>query len=80
MLIPFIFVDKLIDFHSFTPSIPLTFEKDGSIDVKFMDPKARVFRSMPTPGNKEYVAWLNKVQYKRQEQWKMAGIFDAIQI
>lgn len=67
-------------FPFFTPTVPSTFEKNNSIDLKFMDPKARVFRSMPTPGNKKYVAWLNKVQNKRQEQWKMAGIFDAIQI
>lgn len=69
-----------IHFLGFTLAIPPAFEKDGSIDVKFMDSKARVFRSMPTPGNKEYVAWLNKVQHKCQEQWKMIGTFDAIQI
>lgn len=67
-------------FPGFTLTIPPTFEKDGTIDVKFMDQKARVFRSMPTPGNKDYVAWLNKVQHKRQEQWKVVGIFDSINI
>lgn len=65
-------------FSSYTPSLPLAFEKDGTIDIKFMDPKARVFKSMPTPGNKEYVAWLNKVQRKLQDQWRNVGIFDAI--
>lgn len=67
-------------FPGFTPTLPPTFEKDGTIDVKFMDPKARVFSSMPTPGNKEYVAWLNKVQLKCQDQWRGAGIFNATQI
>lgn len=67
-------------FPGFTPAIPPAFEKDGSIEMKFMDPKPRVFRSMSTPGNKEYMAWLNKVQHKHQEQWKMASIFDVIQI
>lgn len=51
-------------FPSYTPAIPPTFEKDGTIDIKFMNPKAKVFRSMPTPGNKECVAWLNKVKRK----------------
>lgn len=45
-----------------------------------MDLEDRVFRSMPTPGDKEYLAWLDKVQNKRQAQWKTEGIFDAIQI
>lgn len=67
-------------FPCFTPALPPDFEKNGSIDLKFMDQKARVFRLISTSGNKEYVAWLNKVQNKRQEQWKMVGIFDTIQI
>lgn len=67
-------------FPCFTLVVPGAFEKDGIIDLKFMDPKARVFRSMPTPGNKEYLAWLDRVQNKRQAQWKTVGIFDAIQI
>lgn len=45
-----------------------------------MNPKTRVFRSMPSPGNKEYLAWLSKVQGKRHDQWKKAGIFDVIQL
>lgn len=67
-------------FPDFTLAIPPAFENEGTIDVKFIDPKVRFFRSMPTPGNKEYAAWLNKVQRKLHEQWMMAGIFDAIQI
>lgn len=67
-------------FPGFTPALSPTFGKDDIIDVNFMDPKARVFRSMPTPGNKKYVAWLNKVQCKRQDQWRRVGIFDVIQI
>lgn len=54
-------------FPYYVPAAPPAFDKDGVIDVRFMDPKARVFRSMPTPGNKEYLAWLNKVQRKRQD-------------
>lgn len=51
-------------FPGYTPATPPAFDKDGVIDVRFMNPKARVFRLMPTPGNKEYLAWLNKVQRK----------------
>lgn len=39
-------------FPSYAPAAPPAFHKDGTINVRFMDPKARVFRSMPTPGNK----------------------------
>lgn len=67
-------------FPCFTLTVPSTFEKDGIIDLKFMDPEARVFQSIPTPDNKEYIAWLDRVQNKRQAQRKIAGIFDAIQI
>lgn len=35
---------------------------------------------MPTHGNKEYLAWLNKVQRKRQDQWQIAWIFYIIQV
>lgn len=35
---------------------------------------------MPSPGNKEYLAGLSKVQSKRHDQWKKASIFDAIQL
>lgn len=49
---------------------PPSFDKAEVIDVRFMDSKARVFRSMPTPGNKEYLAWLNKVHKKHQDQWR----------
>lgn len=55
-------------FPGYAPAAPLAFDKDGIIDVRFMDPKARVFRSMHTPSNKEYLAWLNKVQIKLQDQ------------
>lgn len=50
----------------FTPTVPIAFEKDDIIDLKFMDPKARVFRLMPTLGKKEYLAWIDRVQNKRQ--------------
>lgn len=67
-------------FPGYAPAPPLAFDKSGVTDVRFMEAKARVFRSIPTPENKEYLAWLNKVQRKRQDQWRSAGIFDAIQI
>lgn len=51
-------------FPGYGPAAPPSFDKVGVIDVRFMDSKARVFRSMPTPSNKEYLAWLNKVQRK----------------
>lgn len=54
-------------FPGFTPALPPAFEKDATIDVKFMDPKAGVLRLMHTPDNKGYVAWLNKVQHKHQD-------------
>lgn len=67
-------------FPGYASAVPPTFKKDGTIDVRFMDPKERVFRSMPTPGNKKYLGWLNKVQQKCQDQSRSVGIFDAIQI
>lgn len=67
-------------FPGYGPAAPPSFDKAGVIDVRFMDSKARVFRSMLIPGNKEYLAWLNKVQRKCQDQWRSAGIFYAIQI
>lgn len=66
--------------HGYGPAAPPSFDEAGIIDVRFMESKAKVFRSMPTPGNKEYLTWINKVHRKRQDQWKSAGIFDAIQI
>lgn len=40
---------------------PPSFNQSVVLDVRFMEAKARVFRFMPTPGNKEFLAWLNKV-------------------
>lgn len=50
-------------FPYLTPATPRAFKK-GHLDLKFMDPDARVFRSMPTLGNKYYLAWLKTVQAK----------------
>lgn len=63
------FAPKVVQgyFPSYAPAAPPSFDKYGTIDVRFMDPKVRVFRLMPTPGNKEYLSWLNKVQRKRQD-------------
>lgn len=59
---------------------PPAFDKSVALDVRFMEAKARVFRSMPTPRNNEYLAWLKKVRRKRQDQWRSARIFDLIQV
>lgn len=67
-------------FPGYKPAIPLAFDRSVILDVRFMEEKARVFLSMLTPGNKEYLAWLNKVQHKRQDQWRSVGIFDLIQV
>lgn len=48
-------------FLGYGHAAPSSLDKARVIDVRFMDSKAMVFRSMPTPGNKEYLAWLNKV-------------------
>lgn len=49
-------------FPGYAPAARPAFDKSVILDLRFMEAKARVFRSMPTPGNKEYLAWLNKVQ------------------
>lgn len=67
-------------FLGYKPAAPPAFDKSVILDVRFMEAKSRVFRSMPTPGNKEYLAWLNKVQRKRQDQWRSAGTYDLIQM
>lgn len=67
-------------FPGYKPVMSLAFGRFVALDVRFMEAKARVFRSMPTPGNKEYLAWLNKVWRKRHDQWRSVGIFDLIQI
>lgn len=40
---------------------PHSFDKVGVIDIRFMDYKSKVFRSMPTPCNNFFLEWLNKV-------------------
>lgn len=45
-----------------------------------MNPSKRIFRSSPTPNNKEYIAWLEKVQGQLKVQWENLGIFDIIQL
>lgn len=67
-------------FPGYKPVAPPTFDKFVVLDVRFMEAKARVFRSMPTLGNKDYLAWLNKVQQKHQDQWRSVGIYELIQI
>lgn len=51
-------------FPGYAPAAPPSFDKSVVLDVRFMEAKARVFRFMHTPCNKEYLAWLNKVQRK----------------
>ncbi|XP_058753057.1 uncharacterized protein LOC131626238 [Vicia villosa] len=60
--------------------MPVAFEKNRQMDLKFMDPTMRVFRSTPPPGNKDFLAWLDKVQAKKHQRWEELGIFDAIQL
>lgn len=67
-------------FPGYKPAASPAFDKSVTLDVRFMEDKARVLRSMPTLGNKEYLAWLNKVQRKCQDQWWSAGIYNLIQI
>lgn len=67
-------------FPGYKLAAPPAFDKSVTLDVRFMEAKARVFRFIPTPGNKEYMAWLNKVQRKCQDQWRSAWIYDLIQI
>lgn len=40
-------------FPGYELAAPPSFDKFGVIDVRFMEAKAKVFRSMPTPGNKK---------------------------
>lgn len=67
-------------FLGYKPAMPPAFDRSVVLDIIFMEAKARVFLFMFTPGNKEYLAWLNKVQRKRKDQWRSAGIFDLIQV
>lgn len=39
-------------FCGYASAAPPTFEKSFVLDVRFMEAKAKVFRSMPTSGNK----------------------------
>lgn len=56
-------------FLFFSSVAPSAFEK-YALDMKFMDPFARVFRLAPAPDNKEYLAWLDNVQSQHQKQWE----------
>lgn len=73
-------VDLQDCFPSLPEAMPPAFKRDINLDFRYMSTKTRVFRSMPTPGNKEYLAWLAKVQRHKQAQWKKIGIFDLIQL
>lgn len=59
--------------------MPLVFE-ERSLDLSFMETPTRVFRSAPLTQSKYYLAWLNKVDGKGQNQWEDLGIFVMIQI
>lgn len=67
-------------FPGYKPVMPPAFDRSVVLDVRFMEAKARVFCSMPNPRNKEYLAWLNKLQHKRHDQRRSDGIFDLIQV
>ena len=51
----------------YAPATPPAFDKFVVLDVRFMEAKAKVFISMPTPSNKEYLVWLNKFRRKYQD-------------
>lgn len=53
-------------FPCYPITMPSTFE-ERSHDLFFRETHARVFRSAPLTKSKEYIAWLNKVQDKRQK-------------
>lgn len=57
--------------------MPFTFD-ERSLDLSFMETPTHVFRSTPPAQIEEYIAWLNKVQGKRQKQWEDLGIFNVI--
>lgn len=60
--------------------MPIAIEKARELDLKFMNHAMRVSCSTLHPGNKDYLAWLNKVQKKKQTRWEELGIFDEIQL
>lgn len=53
-------------FPCYPITMPYAFE-ERAIDQNFMETPMRVFRSAPTPQNKGYLAWLDKVQSQRKE-------------
>lgn len=55
----------------FFPCYPITMpyaSEERALDLNFMETPMRVFRSAHPPQNKDYLAWLDKVQSKRKEQ------------
>lgn len=59
--------------------MPSVFE-EYTLDLFFMDKLARVFWFAPLAQNKEYLAWLDKVQPQRKKQWQELGIYYMIKI
>lgn len=64
-------------FPCYLVTTPSGFE-EHCLDLSFMETPTRVFQSAPPTQSKEYLAWLNKVESKRQKQWEDLGIFDMI--
>ncbi|KAI5419991.1 hypothetical protein KIW84_043963 [Lathyrus oleraceus] len=52
-------------FPSYSVTFPFVFKKH-TLDLSFMVKPARVFLSAPHAPNKEYIAWLDKVQSQRK--------------
>lgn len=48
--------DIQICFPCLPNAMPPAFDREITLDFKYLSTKTRVFRSMPTPGNKEYLA------------------------
>lgn len=54
--------------------------EEHALNMPFMDKHVRVFQSAPPNQNKDYLAWLEKVQTQRKKKWKELGIYDMIKI
>lgn len=68
---------KFFSCHTF--AFPLVFEL-CALDLRCLDPTTRVFRLVPTFGNKDYLVWLKKVNGQCQTWWEDICILNVIQL
>lgn len=66
-------------FLGYFVTMPSAFE-EHSLDLSFMETYVCFFWFSSPTQSKEYLAWINKVEGKKQKQWEDLGIFDMIQI